>query len=53
MAAFRALKPWQIGVLVTILVGAAGATFGVYSLVSGSGEASLAGNQAAHTRTTR
>ena len=45
MAAFRALKPWQIGVLVTILVGAAGATFGVYSLVSGSGEASLAGNQ--------
>ena len=45
MVAFRALKPWQIGVLVTILVGAAGATFGVYSLVSGSGEASLAGNQ--------
>ena len=45
MAAFRALKPWQIGVLVTILVGAAGAAFGVYSLVSGSDEASLAGNQ--------
>ena len=45
MVAFRALKPWQIGVLVTILAGAAGAAFGVYSLVSGSGEASLAGNQ--------
>ena len=45
MATFRALKPWQIGVLVTILVGAAGAAFGVYSLVSGSDEASLAGNQ--------
>ena len=44
-ALMATLKPWQIGVLVTILVGAAGATFGVYSLVSGSGEASLAGNQ--------
>ena len=42
---FKTLKLWQIGMLVVVLVGAAGATYGVYALVSGSGLASLGEDQ--------
>ena len=41
----RLLKPWQIGALVVVLLGAVGVTYGVYTLVSGSGQADLAANQ--------
>jgi len=43
--AFKSLKLWQIGVLAAALLGTAGATYGVYTLVSGSGEAGLAEDQ--------
>ena len=42
---FKTLKPWQISVLAAILVGAAGATYGVYALVSDSGQAGLSDDQ--------
>ena len=42
---FNLLKPWQIGVLAAILVGAAGATYGVYALVNDSGQAGLSDDQ--------
>ena len=45
MDVFKTLKLWQIGMLVVVLVGAAGATYGVYALVSGSGLASLGEDQ--------
>ena len=41
----KTLKLWQIGVLVTVLAGAAAATYSAYTLVSGSGQAGLADNQ--------
>lgn len=43
--ALRTLKLWQIGVLLAVLLGAAGATYGIYAWLSGSGEASLAEDQ--------
>ena len=42
---FKSLTPWQIGVLAAVLIGAAGAAYGVYVLVSGSGGSGLAENQ--------
>ena len=42
---FKSLKLWQIGVLVTVLAGAAGATYGVYALVSGPSSTGLSENQ--------
>ena len=43
--ALRTLKLWQIGVLLAVLLGAAGATYGIYAWLSGSGEVSLAEDQ--------
>ena len=43
--ALKTLKLWQVGVLVAVLMGAAGVTYGVYALVSGSGGSGLAENQ--------
>ena len=37
MEMLRSLKLWQIGTLVAVLIGAAGATYGVYALAGGSG----------------
>ena len=41
LEALRALRPWQIGVLVAVLAGAIGGTYGVYALATGSGQISL------------
>ena len=41
----KSLKLWQAGVLVAVLMGAAGAAYGVYALVGGSGGSGLAENQ--------
>ena len=41
LEALRALRPWQIGVLVAVLAGAIGGTYGVYALAIGSGQISL------------
>ncbi len=41
----KTLKLWQISLLVAVLVGAAGATYGVYALVTGSGESSMGEDQ--------
>ena len=38
---FKALKPWQVVVLVAVLLGGTGATYGVYSLIISSGGAGL------------
>jgi len=43
--ALRSLKLWQIGVLIAVLFGAAGATYGVYAWVSGSGQTRLREDQ--------
>ena len=43
--AFKSLKPWQISVLVIVLLGALGTTYGVYALASSSGEVDLGENQ--------
>ncbi len=45
MDAFKALKLWQIGVMVALLAGTFGVTYGVYVLVNDSGGAGLAENQ--------
>ena len=42
---FKSLKPWQISILVVVLLGAIGTTYGVYALVSSSGEVNLGENQ--------
>ena len=39
MDAFKALKLWQIGVMVALLAGTFGVTYGVYILVNDSGGA--------------
>ena len=38
---FKALKPLQIGVLVAVLLGVAGGTYGVYTLINGSRQVDL------------
>ena len=43
--ALNTLKLWQIGVLFGALLGAAGATYGFYTLVSDSGQEGLAEGQ--------
>ena len=43
--AFKTLKLWQIGVLIAVLAGAGGTTYGVYALVSGSGQTGLSEDQ--------
>ena len=43
--ALKILKLWQIGVLFGALLGAAGATYGIYTLVSDSGQEGLAEGQ--------
>lgn len=43
--AFKTVKLWQIGVLAAVLIAAAGATYGVYALLSGSGQAGLGKDQ--------
>ena len=43
--ALKSLKRWQLAFLVTLLLSAAGATFGVYTLVGGSDTAGLDENQ--------
>ena len=35
LEALRALRSWQIGVLVAVLAGAIGGTYGVYALATG------------------
>ena len=39
--AIRSIRAWQIGVLVAVLAGGIGATYGVYSIVSSSGQVVL------------
>ena len=41
----KTLKHWQAGVLVAVLVGAAGATFGIYAAVTDTGGSGLDDNQ--------
>ena len=43
--AIRAIKPWQIAVLVAALFAGLGAVYGVYALVSESEQAGLSGDQ--------
>ena len=43
--AIKSLKLWQIGVLVAVLVGTAGGTYGVYAWVSGPGQEDLGEDQ--------
>ena len=43
--AFQALKPWQLGTLFIVLIGAIGGSYGVYTLVSDSGDGGLAEGQ--------
>ena len=43
--ALRTLKLWQIGVLLAVLLGAAGGTYGIYAWLSGSGKVGLAEDQ--------
>ena len=45
--AFKTLKAWQIGVVVAVLTAAFGGAYGVYSLVSGTGQAGLSEDQQA------
>ncbi|MCH8184790.1 MAG: YceI family protein [Chloroflexi bacterium] len=42
---FKSLKPLQIGVLVAVLLGVVGGTYGVYTLISGSGQVALEEDQ--------
>ncbi len=42
---FKSLKPRQIGVLVAVLLGVVGGTYGVYTLISGSGQVTLIEDQ--------
>ena len=42
---FKILRPWQIGVLAAVLVGAIGATFGVYLLLGDADETELTADQ--------
>ncbi len=44
-AVFKLLKPWQAGVLAAVLLGALGATYGVYAVIDGSGGTDLGENQ--------
>ena len=41
MDVFKSLKPLQIGVLVAVLLGVVGGTYGAYTLISGSGQVAL------------
>ncbi|MSQ40059.1 MAG: efflux RND transporter periplasmic adaptor subunit [Dehalococcoidia bacterium] len=43
--ALKTIRLWQIGVLVTVLAGAAGAIYGGYALVGGSGSTGASANQ--------
>lgn len=45
----RALKLWQVSILVVILLGAAGAAYGVYLLVTDSGQSGLTADQQVYT----
>lgn len=45
MDPLKTIKAWQIGILAAVLLGAAGATYGIYSLVSGSGGTGLTQGQ--------
>jgi len=42
---FKTIKLWQVGVLVAVLVGTAGGSYGVYTVVSGLGQADLEEDQ--------
>ncbi len=41
MDVFKSLKPLQIGVLVAVLLGVVGGTYGAYTLIGGSGQVAL------------
>ncbi|MDO8749640.1 MAG: efflux RND transporter periplasmic adaptor subunit [Dehalococcoidia bacterium] len=43
--ALKTLKLWQVGVLAAVLVGVAGATYGVYAMSGSSGSSDLSKNQ--------
>ncbi|MCH8108655.1 MAG: hypothetical protein IIB15_00865, partial [Chloroflexi bacterium] len=43
--AFKVMKPWQIGLMAIVLIGAFGGTFGAYYLISGSDSTSLGDDQ--------
>ncbi|MCH7745179.1 MAG: HlyD family efflux transporter periplasmic adaptor subunit, partial [Chloroflexi bacterium] len=43
--AFKVMKPWQIGLMAIVLIGAFGGTFGAYYLISGSDGTSLGDDQ--------
>ena len=45
----KAIKLWQIGVLVAVLLGAGGSTYGVYAFLSSSSGASLSEDQQLYT----
>ena len=45
LKALKTLKPWQVSVLVAVLVAAAGGTFGIYALAGSSGGVSLGEDQ--------
>ncbi len=45
MDVLKSLKPWQLVVLMAVLLGATGVTYGVYTLISGSGQVALEGDQ--------
>ena len=44
-AAFKTLKLWQVGVLVAVMFGVGGATYGVYAGTIGDDRVALADNQ--------
>lgn len=43
--AFKVMKPWQIGVMAIVLIGAFGGTFGAYYLISRSDDTGLGDDQ--------
>ncbi len=45
LTALKTLKPWQIAVLVVVLLGAAGSTYGGYTRVNGTGQGDLGEDQ--------
>ena len=45
LGVFKSLALWQLGVLASVLLGAAGGTYGVYVLASDSGKADLGEDQ--------
>ena len=45
----RALKLWQVAILVVVLLGAAGSAYGVYQLASGPGQSGLTEEQQVYT----